>query len=105
MPRISAKKRALSRKEEEVFLPWFLNKAVRLRINKLLPRSHRFRMRGTSSVTAASLAIANVQSTAPTACASAAQKPSGNASRPPTLGCAASSSAKTMGPRESSCGG
>ena len=45
MPRISSKKRALSRQEQELFLPWFLTNAVRLRVYKLLPRSHHFRMR------------------------------------------------------------
>ena len=44
MARVSSKKRSLSKREES-FLPWFLTKGLRKRVEKLLPRYYHFRLR------------------------------------------------------------
>ncbi len=44
MPKISPKKRHLSR-HEELFIPWFLSSALRIRVRKMVPRYYHFRLR------------------------------------------------------------
>jgi hypothetical protein len=45
MYKISSKRPALSRDEQAAFCPWFLDRVIRVRINKLLPRYYYFRLR------------------------------------------------------------